>query len=114
MANWKQSTQARQYVRRFWPSRKPSRKPVAGHQIGGGMPLSAMGVTAPADLRLVTPTMRVAVIEDLCWAIARADWLARRPPRWRWTARRGWRAEQVALNDKRGRIADLVALARTE
>lgn len=74
-----------------------------------GMRLQAVGRTVPADLDLLTPTMRVVVIEDLCWALEREAWLARRPAWWRLSARRAWADEQAALDAKQQRLRDLAA-----
>lgn len=72
-----------------------------------GLEIQTLGQSVAADLDLLTPTMRVVVIEDLCWAMAREAWLARRPGWWRFPARRAWAAEEAALDAKRDRLRDM-------
>lgn len=110
MGNWLQSTPMHRHK---WHLRR-GRKPGPGNPTGGGMTMSAVDRTTAADLGLLSPTMRVAVIEDLCWAMSRAGWLARRPRWWRRTALRAWRAEEAVLDNKRGRVAELVSQAGKE
>ncbi|HEX5401618.1 MAG TPA: hypothetical protein VFX16_04870 [Pseudonocardiaceae bacterium] len=76
-----------------------------------GLQLQALGMTVAADLDLLTPTMRVVVVEDLCWALAREAWLARRPAWWRRAARRAWAEEEAVLDAKQRRLRELVSAA---
>lgn len=109
MSSWMESRQVRRRGRWDRISKRRGNKETRPPEIG--MPLSAVDVRVTADPRLMSPTMRVAVIEDLCWAIADADWQDRKPPFWRRRAYRDWKAEQAALDDKRARVAALVASA---
>jgi hypothetical protein len=67
-----------------------------------------------ADLDLLTPTMRVVVVEDLCWALARHAWLERQPRWWRPAARRTWATERTALDAKQERLRELAEAARAD
>jgi hypothetical protein len=79
-----------------------------------GLTLQTVPVSVPADLTLLTPTMRVAVVEDACWALAVAGWRERKPFWWRPAARRAWAAEGRTLHAKRDRVRALVEAARDE
>jgi len=79
-----------------------------------GLSLQAVPMCVPADMTLLTPTMRVAVVEDACWALAVAAWRERKPFWWRPSARRVWVAEGRALAAKRDRVRALVDVARDE
>jgi hypothetical protein len=74
-----------------------------------GLKIQTLGRTVPADLDLLTPTMQVVVIEDLCWALERDAWLSRRPPWWRFAGRRAWAAQEAALDAKQERLRDMAA-----
>lgn len=74
-----------------------------------GMRLQAVERTVPADLDLLSPTMRVVVIEDLCWAMEREAWLDRRPAWWQFAARHAWAAEAAALDAKQQRVRELAS-----
>jgi len=86
----------------------------AGKVPADGLSLQAVPMCVPADLTLLTPTMRVAVVEDACWALAMHVWRERKPFRWRTAARREWAAERRTLDTKRDRIHALVQAARGE
>lgn len=89
--------------RRFIPRRKRVEPSVpSGLLTVAGRPL------APSDF-LDNPIAAVAGVEELCWQFTRRDWLARRPARYRLKARRAWGAEGEVLDEKRQRIADMVA-----
>jgi hypothetical protein len=68
------------------------------------------GPEVPANLDLLTPTMRIVVIEDLCWAMEREAWLARRPRWWRFASRRAWAAEEAPLDAKQERLRDMATM----
>ena len=96
--------------------RNARRKAVTNRGAGGGGPdadtgvrLKAVNLTVPVDLGLLTPTMRMVVVEDMCWDLAREAWRARRPPLWRRARRRAWRAEGAVLDAKRDRIRAVVS-----
>jgi hypothetical protein len=72
-----------------------------------GMYLASLGRTVPAHPDLLTPDMRVVLVEDLLWSIESEEWSRRRPMPWRRRARASWRAEGVALAEKRERIQTL-------
>jgi hypothetical protein len=110
MSSWKQSRVAHRRDR--WQRFGRAKDKAADRANNGGMPMSSVNLTVAADPRLLSPTMRVAVIEDLCWAIAQADWEARRPSWWRRSAWRAWQRERAALDDKRGRVVDLIESAK--
>ena len=79
-----------------------------------GLSLQAVPMHVPADMTMLTPTMRVAVVEDACWALARDAWHEHKPFWWRSAARRAWAAEGRALDAKRDRVRALVEAARDE
>lgn len=97
--------------------RRNSRRKAAARGRGGGgggddktgVRLKAVNLTVPADLGLVSPTMRMIVVEDMCWDLAREAWRARRPPLWCRARRRAWRAEGAVLDAKRDRIRAVVS-----
>lgn len=55
------------------------------------------------------PLMGVLMTEDFCWHTAVMSWRKRKPPRWHYAQWSAWRAEQVALDEKRARIRELAA-----
>ena len=79
-----------------------------------GLRLSTVPMCVPADLDLVTPTMRVVVVEDACWALAMDSWRERAPHRWRWAERRAWAAEGRTLDAKRERLRALATEAPSD
>lgn len=73
-----------------------------------GMYLASVRMTVPAHPDLLSPGMRVAVVEDLLWSVESEQWAKHRPFVWRRKARAAWRAEGAALSAKRERIQALV------
>jgi len=53
------------------------------------------------------------IAEDSCWQFAVDDWRARRPHRWRFGARREWRAEERCLATEQARLIDASSPLRT-
>ena len=98
--------------RRFrWPTGiRRDRKASRTSRTGAGPRLTALDRTVPADLRLCSPTVSVAVVEDAYLALTRLAWMTQRPPLWRRRQWQAWRAEGALLDAKRQRIAELVAL----
>jgi len=72
-----------------------------------GMYLASLRRTVPAHPDLLTPDMRVVLVEDLLWSIESEAWARRKPVPWRRRARALWRAEGAALTEKRARIQTL-------
>jgi hypothetical protein len=71
--------------------------------------VKSVGVRLPFDGHLLDPTMRVMVVEDACWRATTEYWRSRRPAPWRLRDRARWRAEGVALREKRDRIRSLMS-----
>ncbi len=74
---------------------------------GGGMYLASLRRTVPADPNLLTPGMRVAMVEDLWWSIQMQVWTAAKPPLWQRGARALWRVQGQELAEKQQRIRAL-------
>ncbi|HYS37724.1 MAG TPA: hypothetical protein VEO01_19075 [Pseudonocardiaceae bacterium] len=112
MSGWYNSLTTRRAATRLRAATtRRSRRPA---EPGGGLRLQAVPACVPADLDLLTPTMRVVVVEDLCWALARHAWLERRPYWWRPAARRTWATERTALDAKQERLRELAEAARAD
>jgi hypothetical protein len=58
---------------------------------------------------LSSSDLLVLLTEDCCWQAATDHWRRRRPPLWRRSDRRGWRAEGRVLRDKSRRLRELGA-----
>ncbi|RSM85169.1 hypothetical protein DMH04_17870 [Kibdelosporangium aridum] len=71
------------------------------------MYLASVQTAVPADPDLLSPDMRVAVVEDLLWSIDALEWANRRPAVWRLRERASWREEGNVLADKQDRIRQL-------
>lgn len=69
-----------------------------------GMYLASLGRTVPAHPDLLSPDMRVVLVEDLLWSIESEESARRKPAPWRRRVRASWRAEGAALAEKRARI----------
>jgi hypothetical protein len=106
MSGWRNSLKLRRLAG-LWPATRERR--LSGP--AKGLRLHALPTSVPADLDLLTPTMRVVVIEDLCWALTRDAWLARRPRWWRLAARQAWAAGRTALAAKQQRLRELAEAA---
>jgi hypothetical protein len=74
----------------------------------GGMYLRSIRATVPVDPDLLSPQLRVAMVEDLWWCIESEAWSARRPHWWHQHEHARWRAYGRALDEKRKRICALV------
>lgn len=70
--------------------------------------VKSVGARVPFDGHLLDPALRLVVVEDACWRASTEYWRGHRPPLWRVGARRRWRAEGVALREKRARIKELM------
>lgn len=80
--------------------------------------LPTLGISLSATDLLGDAFASALAADDLCWRIARDDWMSRRPPRWRWRRWAAWRAEFEQLRTERdairaaGRRCGLVRTAR--
>lgn len=74
---------------------------------------------SPARVRLYLPSVHASItgedvlndsmlaalaVEDICWSVARDDWISRQPSRWHWRKLRRWQAEYQALCKERDEI----------
>ena len=69
--------------------------------------LASVHRTVSGDDVLDDPVVAALVVEDTCWCIARADWLARRPRPWRRRKFDQHEAERQQLCDQRDEIRSL-------
>ena len=77
-----------------------------------GMYLASVRMTVPAHPDLLTPDMRVAVVEDLLWSVESEQWAKWKPFVWQRRARAAWRARGAVLAEKRKRIQALAGCSR--
>lgn len=97
------TTRLRQWLTQWFSTRTRDTAPRQA-----GLRLTTVELTVPADPDLLTPGMRVALVEDACWALAHDWWTERRPPKWHRRERAAWEAERQRLEAKRERVRALV------
>lgn len=67
--------------------------------------IAAATAWVPEGWCLAYPLVQQLAGEDLAWRFALADWKARRPSVWSFSARSAWRREGAVLADKQRRLA---------
>lgn len=97
------TTRPRRWFSRWFGARKHDTAP---RQVG--LRLTTVELTVAADPGLLSPGMRVALVEDTCWAFAHESWTAQRPPWWHRREHAAWQAELQRLEAKRERIRTLI------
>ena len=103
MAGWTGSpSTGRQVKWTLWGRRG---KKAVDERSRSSMRFDAVDVDVPVALDLLSPTMKLAVIEDVCWAAGREAWLAHKPRFWQRKARHEWHVEGEQLDAKRQRVA---------
>ncbi|MCE7004654.1 hypothetical protein LWC34_17745 [Kibdelosporangium philippinense] len=104
MSGWIEVLAAKERMTHERASRRHQRQGDAARSV---MYLASVRMLVPGDLDLLSPDMRVAVVEDLLWSIEALRWVDRKPRAWHRRARAQWRDEGNALADKLDRIRHL-------
>ena len=95
---------------------EPTGRPGRGRDTQGDAPtvppglcVKSLGRTMTEAQALSSADMLVLLSEDCCWQASTDDWRLRRPPLWRRSERRAWRAEGHVLRDKSRRLREFGA-----
>jgi hypothetical protein len=68
----------------------------------------SVGTRIPATVVSTSPTLMMAAVEEVCWQVSMAAWLAARPRRWRRRAYAAWAGQLAQLDSVREQLRTLV------